>query len=435
MNDYMVWAVGVFLGMVFGYLFGRGVLSWFVLGSSVATASAQLLAGFLVIKWITPEELGLWQSVRIAQVYSFILLAGINNGLGRELPFFLGKCDDSFAQRLAATAFSCATLANGVVLLCGIGCAIAFAQRGTHLVCAILAVTILIILSFYQQIFTVTFRSKDSFKALTKIQFVEAGLSLATVPLVYYFRYNGMLARTVVVSGVVGLLLFLFRPIKVTMRMDWQSLKLLLKTGLPIFGLDYMKNSCSTLDRVVLLKIGGVRDVGMYALAGVALQTLGALPSSLASYIYPRMTYKYGRNGDARALWKFGFRFALLAVAFAGLAAAGAWLVLPYFVPAFVPKYLGGLCAAQIVLVAGIFEAAGIIVNALWSMKAWRFMVAYQVSSAVLFALGPVLGVICLGKNLEAVAWGAVMGALGRALLALILTYKGTHTKPPRTFS
>jgi O-antigen/teichoic acid export membrane protein len=399
----------------------------FYAGSSVATASAQLLAGFLVIKWITPEELGLWQSVRIAQVYAFILLAGVNNGLGRELPFFLGKGNDSFAQRLAATALFCATLANGVVLLCGIGCAIAFARKGTHLVCAILAVTILIILAFYQQIFTVTFRSKDSFKTLTKIQFAEAGLALVTVPLVYYFRYNGMLARTVVMSGIVGLLLFVFRPMQVKMRMDWQALKLLLKTGLPIFGLDYMKNSCGTLDRVVLLRIGGVRDVGMYALAGVALQTLGTLPSSLASYIYPRMTYKYGQNGDTRALWKFGFRFVLLAVAFAGLAAACAWLILPYFVTVFVPKYLAGLRAAQIVLVAGIFEGATIIVNALWSMKAWKLMVTYQVVSSVLFALGPVLGVIIIGRSLEGVAWGATIGAAGRGVLALGLTFYGTR--------
>jgi O-antigen/teichoic acid export membrane protein len=399
----------------------------FYAGSSLTTMASQLVAGFLIIKWITPEDLGLWQSVRLAQIYAFLLLAGINNGLSRELPFFLGKGDYSFADRLAATAFFCVTLANSLVLFCGVGCAIAFAHRGSQLVCAILAVTFLIVLAFYQNIFIVTFRSKDSFKKLANIQLVEAGMNLATVPIVYFFHYNGMLTRTVLVTTVSCSLMFLFRPMRVKMRMDWEALKLLLKTGLPIFGLDYVKNSCGTLDRIVLLNIGGVKDVGIYQLAGMASQALGTLPGSLAAYLYPRMTYKFGQNGDARALWRSGSRFALLTVGLTALAAAGAWLILPHFVPAFVPKYLGGLRAARIVLIGGVLEGATIIVNALWSMKAWRLMVTYQISSSILAVLGPVLGVLCISRSLEGVAWGLVIGSFCRCLMALTLTYHGTH--------
>ena len=124
----------------------------FYAGSSVATAGAQLVAGFLVIKWITPDELGLWQSVRLAQVYAFILLAGINNGLGRELPFYLGKGEDAFAHRLASTALFCVTIANGIVLSAGIVCAFIFASHGSEVVCAILAVTLVIAFGFYQHV-------------------------------------------------------------------------------------------------------------------------------------------------------------------------------------------------------------------------------------------------------------------------------------------
>ena len=185
-----------YLGSVLrlGTLFRERLTPLLYAGSSVATAMAQLVAGFLVIKWVAPEELGLWQSVRLAQIYAFILLAGINNGLGRELPFFLGKGEESFANRLAGTTFFCVTLASAVVLLCGVGCAIAFAHRGAHLVWAILAVTVVIVLTFYQHIFLLTFRSKDSFKKLTIIQFVEAALSIATVP--HFYRFGKILIRS-----------------------------------------------------------------------------------------------------------------------------------------------------------------------------------------------------------------------------------------------
>lgn len=404
-------------------------------GSSVATAMAQLVAGFLIIRWVTPEELGLWQSVRMAQVYAFILLAGINNGLGRELPFFLGKGEHLFAQHLAATAFFVVSLASVIVLFCGVGCAFAFADRGSPLIWAILVVTPLIVIAFYQHIFALTFRSNDSFKKLTIIQWVEAGSSVSTVTLVYFFGYHGMLLRTLVVSVISLTLMFLWRPMRVKMRLDWKALKLLLKTGLPIFGLDYVKNACSTLDRVVLLQLGGVRDVGIYALANIALESLGALPRALGSYLYPRMTYKYGQTGDARVLWNYGIKFVLLATVFTGLAATAAWLILPYFVPAFIPKYLAGVPAAQIVLIAGIVGAATIIVDALWSMKMWRLMVTIQVLNAITFALGPILGVLFIGKSLEGVAWGAVIGAVVRSLLGMGLTYYGTHRAAPSASS
>jgi O-antigen/teichoic acid export membrane protein len=396
-------------------------------GSSVASAGAQLISGFVVIKWVSPEEMGLWQSVRLAQIYSFILLIGINNGLGRELPFFLGKGERSFAESLADTAFSCVTVANVLVMLCGVGCVVAFAHLGLHLVWAIVSVTCLIVLSFYQQILICTFRSNDSFNKLTWIQLTEALLSLATVPIVYFFHYNGMLARTVIITGVVASLTYLLRPMRVRMRIEWPAFKLLLKTGLPIFGLDYVKNSCSTLDRLVLLKMGGFEDVGFYSLARVGFQTLAVLSQSLGSYVYPHMTYKFGHSGDTRSLWYFGIKFVLIAVVFTAVAAACGWLILPWFVPAFLPKYLGGLRPTQIILIAGICESVTVIVNALWSMKAWKIMVAYQVSSSILFAVGPVLGIVLIGRSLEGVAWGTVIGSAGRGTLALILAFYGTH--------
>jgi O-antigen/teichoic acid export membrane protein len=407
-------------------------------GSSVASAGAQLVAGFLVIKWVAPEEMGLWQSVRLAQIYSFILLIGINNGLGRELPFFLGKGEQAFAESLAGTAFFCVSMANLLVVICGLACAVVFAHYGSHLVWAILSVTLLITLSFYQQILICTFRSNDSFNKLTWIQFTEAGLSLATIPIVYFCHYNGMLARTVLTTAIIASLTYLLRPMRVKMRMEWSAFKLLLKTGLPIFGLDYVKNSCSTLDRLVLLRMGGFKDVGFYSLARIGFQTLAVLSQSLGSYVYPRMTFKFGQSGNPRTLWSFGIKFALVAVTFTAMAAICAWLILPWFVPAYLPKYLGGLRPTQIILIAGIFESATIIVNALWSMKAWKMMVAYQVASSILFALGPVLGIIFIGKSLEGVAWGMVIGSAGRGLLALGLSFYGTHragTSEPRSTS
>ena len=399
----------------------------FYAGSSVMTQMAQLVSGVVIIKWIVPEELGLWQSVRMAQIYAFVLLLGINNGFARELPFFLGKGDESFANRLAGTAFFCVTIANVLVLACGVGCALFFASHGIHLVCAICAITLQIMLAFYQHMLQLTFRSTDSFKKLTNIQMTEAALSILTVPLVYFFGFYGMLGRAVLMTGIVCSLLFLNRPMRIKLQMDWHAFKTLLKTGLPIFSLDYFKNSCGTLDRWVLLGIGGTKTVGIYALAGIVIQTLGSLPGALSTYTYPRMSYKYGQSGDARDLWRFGIRFELVSMGITIAAALCAYVLMPYVVPLLAPKYLEGMGAAKIVLISASIGSAVIITDALWSMKIWRLMVTFQIASAVLFAMAPLLGVFFLGISVEAVAWGAVIGSLLRCFVALGMTYYGTH--------
>jgi O-antigen/teichoic acid export membrane protein len=397
-------------------------------GSAVLNAIAQLFAGLLIIRWITPDEIGVWHSVRLAETYAFILLAGTNNGLSREVPFFLGKGDRIFSERLLSTALGVTTYASIIVIIIGIFCALVFKERGSALIFAILTVTLVIPLSFYQNVFIATYRSLDSFNKLTVVQFINASLTVITLLIVYFYGYKGMLVRIIILVALDVWLMYIFRPMKVNLKMDREALRLLIKTGLPIFGLDYIKNAASTIDRIVLLSVGGVKVVGLFALASVVISTFRVLPHSLSSYVYPRMTFKYGQKGDARELWYFGLKFVFLSIGVTGIAAIFGWYILPVFVKSFASKYIEGIHAAQIVLIAGILEGTIIVVNALWSMKAWKFMVTYQVFSSIAYASGPVIGVLVIDQSLIGVAWGVVIGCLFRSIFALSIAYIGTHS-------
>ena len=126
---------------------------------------------------------------------------------------------------------------------------------------------------------------------------------ILTLPLVYYFRYTGMLLRLVTVGGLVVFVMLRVRPIKVSSTWDWHSLRLLLKTGIPIFLLDYFRNCMGTADRLALLHFGGVEQVGLYTLAVTAYSGFEVIPNSVAHYVYPRMSFQYGRDKKASALW------------------------------------------------------------------------------------------------------------------------------------
>ena len=401
-------------------------------GSSIILSVAQMISGVVLVQWILPRELGLWQSVSLALPYAYLLLGGINNGLSRELPYYLGSGDEDHAKKLVSTtqlftaAGSLAALAVGATALAFLS----FRHSDVQLSFAVAATTLLIVFNFYRNFLTVTFRSRSSFIALSWTQVLEGALMLATLPLVYYLRYDGMLFRLIVTSGIVAFAMYRIRPIKVRTACDWKSLRLLLRTGIPIFALDYIRNCSGTMGSVALLNFGGLQDVGVFAVAATASAGFEVLPNSVAHYIYPRMTYQYGRDGNARGLWSMCWKTCLILLAVMLPFAFAGWFCLPPVIAIVFPKYVAGIRAAQLMLFGAVAGGLAVCVNALWSLKAWKAMTAYQIASAALLAVGPFAGIRLFVSPLTGVAVGVVAARFLSAAIGLALTYYVT-CKPP----
>lgn len=398
-------------------------------GSSIAVSVAQMLCGLLVVQWILPVELGLWQSIYLVVPYSYFLLGGINNGLSRELPYYIGAGDDSYARRLASTTQFFTGLGCLITAVAGVAAVAYLIVRhySIPVIVGVVAVILLTIVTFYRNYLTVTFRSKSDFINLSWAQFVEAAIMIASLPFVYYFHYTGLVFRVFFVAAVVVCVMHFIRPLKVSLNFDWKAIRLLLGTGIPIFALDYLRSCAGTADRLALLHSGGVQQVGYYAIGATACAGFEVLPTSVAHYIYPRMSHRYGQNQRAQGLWSIAWKATIvLAVVMIPLAIIG-WFCLPPIIMKLFPKYIPGTRAAQLMLFAAVGTGGAICVNALWSLKAWKSMTIYQVLSSILYVAGPFLGIHLFKSSLTGVALGIVAARLLSALLGLVLTYSETH--------
>ena len=255
----------------------------FVSASTALTVS-HLVGALVVVRYVAPPDLGLWHSVRLAQVYSAFVLVGILNGLNRELPFALGAGQADEANQLAETSLLFTSLAALLALVVGSVGIFATISTGGHLVVAVAAVTITMMALFYRSYLIVMFRSNRSFALLSGLLYAEAAVNVLSLPAVYYFGYLVMLGRVTGVAIFAVCLLWMMRPIRVAPLFTWAALKKLLKTGLPIFGLDYVKSCSATTDRVALLRFGGVEMVGQFALATTTAEALNALPAAVSQY-------------------------------------------------------------------------------------------------------------------------------------------------------
>lgn len=394
--------------------------------SSVAKAGMGFVATFVTMRAVAPADLGLWNSLTLATTYSAFLQAGVNNGLNRELPYALGRGDDEGARRLAGTAQAFTALSCLIALAGGLFALVYFRDRGTAFVAAIAVETIAVLCFLYQGYLVVTFRSTTSFKALAKVEFIGVAAGLAGLPLVLWWSFPGMLWR-IAATSVLGIaLLHVARPMRARLHWDRDELATLMKTGVPIFALYYIESSFSTVDRLLLLQKAGVETVGYYSLSLMVQQAMMVVPMSLAVYMYPRMTYHWGKDHDRAALWSRAWKSTLAAALVMLPVVVIGYLALPWLVHTFFPRYAPGIDAARITLIGSLFNGSAIGTNALWSMTAWKYMASYQLCSAALRAIGPWIGISVYPDSLIGVAAGTAVACLLQFLVGTALTFYAT---------
>jgi len=319
----------------------------------------------------------MWNSISLIQSYTAILQLGVLSGLGRELPFFIGKGDNQYIIKLAETTNAFINYVNYVLLAATIAASFYvyfFVSNDPKLVFGILCIGLIIVTSFYNTYLNVTYRAKSEFIALSKIQLYVSVFTLATVILPYFFSYYGVVIRTVLISMFTVSAVYIARPLKVKAKFDKSSFKELIKTGLPIYGLGYLEDIAKTFNRTILLTFGGVVVVGYYSPAAAVITGMAMLPSAIGQYIYPQMSYNLGKFNDAKKLWKYVWKSALAMLSIGLPAIIIGWLTIPYFVLKFFPNYTEGIFAAQMALVAGVFDSAVVGINVLNTLKSFGWL-------------------------------------------------------------
>ncbi|MBS1492825.1 MAG: oligosaccharide flippase family protein [Bacteroidetes bacterium] len=345
--------------------------------SSVILSVVKLISGIIIIKWVIPEDVGMWNSVSLIQSYAAILQLGALSGLNRELPFFIGKGDNEYIVKLAQTANAFITYLNYILLaVCVLASAYVyfFVSNDIKLLFGILSIGLITASAFYNTYLNVTYRANHEFVKLSKIQLYISGFTIVTIVLPYFWNYYGLVLRTVLISIFTTVFVYAVRPIRVKPKFIKSSFKELIKTGLPIYIVGYFDDLSKTFNRTILLTIGGVVVVGYYSPAIAILSGIAMLPAAIGQYIYPQMSYNLGKFNDAKKLWKWVWKsaFAMLLIGFPAVLIG--WFTIPFFIEKYFQNYIPGIFACQMALIAGVLDSAGVGINVLNTLKEFKWL-------------------------------------------------------------
>lgn len=397
--------------------------------SSVILSLVKLVSGVVIIKWVIPEDIGLWNSISLLQSYTAILTLGMLSGLNRELPYYMGKGDQDYIVKLAQTTLYFVRILNVIVSIATVLTLVYiyyFVSRDVKLLFGLLSIGIIIVTAFYNTYLSVTYRASSEFIKLSKMQLYISGFTLISVILPYYYSYYGLVIRTVLVSIFSVAVIYVVRPLKVKAAYDKKSFKELIKTGIKLYAIGYLDDISKTFNRTILLTYGGVLLVGYFSPAIAVITGMTIFPSAMAQYIYPQMSFNFGKYNDPRNLWGWVWKSALGMLAIGLPLIVMGWLLIPYFIKEFFPNYLESIFATQMALLAGVFDSATIGTQVLNTLKSFKWLTVLTVFKLALlwFTMSYFASVM---NPLEGVSIGMVIASIIFWVISMLVCYKETH--------
>lgn len=379
----------------------------------------QMVCSIVVLRWVSPAENGVWQSIVLLESYFGVVRLGVINSFNRQFPFLSGRGERSQAEATAQAAEAYTLLACGVEV---VGLLIVCLYAGAaHWRAAAIAMALYGPAMLYRTYLEATCRSGREFSILARNQGWLILAQVLSIPLVWVAGFDGYLGRTVAIAVGGTLLLHRMRPVRLPPRWDWTVVGMLVTTGMPLFISNYGTVVASTFGRMLLLQRGGEHELGLFTPVS-AIFTLGVMaPSIISTYLLPRLNFDLGQTDNAMAVADNSWRVGLACVVFMLPFVAAGWWLIPICVGRILPAYVESVPAMRwglLLVLAGCFKIATLPLSVL---QAWPQLFAYVGAVLATNYLCPALLLHATSlRALEAVTVGLVIAAVVQIMAAAL---------------
>lgn len=384
---------------------------------AMAQQLVQMVCGFLVLRWVAPPEMGVWQAVILIDTYSQIIRLGIVNAMAREYPFLLGKGKkDEAVQYIQTTeAYTIIAALSELVIIIVV---MAMFGRDLNFDWRLGFLTLILYapLNLYRGFLESTFRGGREFGILARIHLWGIVLNCVTLLLPVYYGFTGFCIRVLVITGITTLLLWLWRPVREKPKLISKCLKYLIFAGIPLFISNYLTAFAAGFSRIILLHEGGAPLAGLFSPV-VSIIALGSMvPATLSVYLLPKLNFNFGASGAAKVITKAaikaGFFCCLVMLPFIAIG----WWLLPLVMEKMAPLYIDIIPAMRIALILSLVNCFRLTTVTFSVLQAWKPMFINLLFLIVTSYTGPHLGLKLWPTN---PIFGVTVGALFAGLIQI----------------
>lgn len=353
-----------------------------------------MLIGILIMRWLTPYELGLWNSVYIFIAYIPFFQFGIQSALNLDLPILLGEKKSKEASIIVQNSKGFAYVLFIFFVLAGIILTTTFYLLGkdNELILGIATISIMAAFQSVQIHLVATFRSAKAFDKLTVIYLFNTIFIIGLVYFIYRYHYYGVLIYNGLSVFVMTILMFYKAPYrKLKPLLQLKELIKLSKTGLILMSFIQLREVGKSIPKWLILYLGGVVQLGLYSPALAINGLMNMLPAQIAQFFHPQMGFKYGQSGNAKDMWKYIKKMVIIFPLLSIPVCIIIWLFTPWLLESFFPKYIESEWPMKIMAVAFIFSSAFTTHGVLATIKAYKYIYIYSVIELIGYFVFPIV--------------------------------------------
>ena len=391
-----------------------------------ATQGVGIFIAFFMRKFLGPYQMGIWSLLKVIQTYLSYLQLGIESAAVYRIPFYRGKGDLCSAIEIKNTTFTFMFFAS---VLSAIGLAVAaFLLRNyysTEVIIGLMALAVYIILQRMYSFYVVILRAYKNFSVLTKSLLFDAVANLLLVfLLVSKFKIYGLYVTISMLAIFNTLFVYRLSGYKMEFSFALKRLKGLMGYGIPILIIGFLSEILATVDSIMIGSMLGVVFLGYYSVAVMAKNCIHGLSNNLGIVTIPHMQEVYGKSGKIDDIKKF-VTYATESISYVLAPLLGlVYFIAPILIEKFLPKYVLGIPALQILLLNTIFISC--------SVQTGQFLITIDkkfkliIINIMAIAINILLNYFFIRKGLgiSGVALGTSLSSLVVFISSLILAMK-----------
>ncbi len=397
--------------------------------STYAAQMIDMVNGFLVRRLLGPSMMGLWVFLQVIVTYSKYTLLGVVQVANKEIPYLKGKGEHEKAEALKNNIYGF-TVITGVInaLLC-----IAYGlwkhqALSLEFLLGLIASAVIVYSQRIYNYSVVILRVTKQFNLVAKLMIFSSAVTLLlTLTLTLSFGFYGFLVSQVVIYWINTWFINRCHPLKFKFSLDSEKLKPVVKLGLSLILCQVAYTVLTSLDRILIAKMAGFKELGLFSVALMANTYVVSFPNLIGIVLFPYYQEKFGERDNIQDL-KIYVLYPTTSLTYLLPFMLGVvWFTSPILVHYVIPEYTGGLTALQVLLLGSYFLCMTQHFNIFLITINRQFSLFFATLAAILLAVFLMVTSLRTGRGIAGVAFSelVVYALYLYSLMALSLKHVG----------
>lgn len=364
----------------------------YLISTTVILQPIGIVKNFIVARYLGPADFGLIKSVELIQMLNKFGNLGFVTVAQREIGTANGQKDFDKANRIRNAAYSGEILLSVLLTISGIISSFFF--EGSTIKVLIILASLGMFFAKVSQIYDAEATVQKKFKIISNVNLVH-GLVVAilTASLVAFFNVYIVLISPIIAS-VIGLIIY-YRRIHAKYRftIDFLEIRKILSVSI-FFSLATLSyGSYRYAERILVLTTMGTIELGIYGFASMLADQLITV-FLVAVKVRKMYVYEALGRGDYKFAHKIVIKETALLLGIGVVAAASLFLLIPYLIEWFLPKWISAIQVSQLFLLVipfKIITSYAAIVTTSSLVNKIKQVPFYQVGATIFLVLSVLL--------------------------------------------